>query len=463
MLPARRSPHDREIVRLALPAFGALAAEPLYILVDTAIVGHLGTNPLAGLAVAGTVLTATFAIFNFLAYSTTGAVARQVGAGNRRAAAENGVDGLWLATGLGIGLAVLGLAFAPVIVDVMGASVRVHPFAETYLRISILGAPALLITLAGAGYLRGLQDTRTTLVIAVVSNAANVVIELFFVYGLDLGIAGSAWGTVLAQYGAALAYVAITARSVRREHASVRPQAAGIRASASVGGRLVVRTGSLLAAFLAATAIASRIGDDDVAAHQIAFQVFLFLGLSLDALAIAGQAMIGRFLGAENAGEARAAARRMIEWGIAVGVVFGVLLAVLRPAIVPLFTPDSDVQALALQVLLIVAAMQPLNAVVFVLDGILIGAGGGGRARVRRRAVVALGRAGPVDGRPVRRHGCPLRRFPLAGDGRGASRLISSGLHHPLRRGFLPVMSDQWDQQAPTINLREPDDLDLEE
>jgi MATE family, multidrug efflux pump len=375
MLPARRSPHDREIVRLALPAFGALAAEPLYILVDTAIVGHLGTNPLAGLAVAGTVLTATFAIFNFLAYSTTGAVARQIGAGNRRAAAENGVDGLWLATGLGVGLTVLGLAFAPVIVDAMGASARVHPFAQTYLRISILGAPALLITLAGAGYLRGLQDTRTTLVIAVLSNAANLLIEVFFVYGLDLGIAGSAWGTVLAQYGAALAYVAIVARSVRREHASVRPQAAGIRASASVGGRLVVRTGSLLAAFLAATAIASRIGDDDVAAHQIAFQMFLFLGLSLDALAIAGQAMIGRFLGAENAGEARAAARRMIEWGVAVGVVFGVLLTVLRPAIVPLFTPDSNVQALALQVLLIVAAMQPLNAVVFVLDGILIGAG----------------------------------------------------------------------------------------
>src|SRR5256885_4330470 len=237
MLPARRSPHDREIVRLALPAFGALAAEPLYILVDPAIVGHLGTNPLAGLAVAGTVLTATFAIFNFLAYSTTGAVARQIGAGNRRAAAENGVDGLWLATGLGIGLAVLGLAFAAGIVDAMGASARVHPFAQTYLRLSIVGAPALLITLAGAGYLRGLQDTRTTLVIAVASNAANVVIEIFFVYGLDLGIAGSAWGTVLAQYGAALAYVAITARPARRGHAAGGPQAAGVRASARGAGR----------------------------------------------------------------------------------------------------------------------------------------------------------------------------------------------------------------------------------
>ena len=375
MLPARRSPHDREILRLAVPAFGALAAEPLYILVDTAIVGHLGTNPLAGLAVAGTVLTATFAIFNFLAYSTTGAVARQIGAGNCGAAAEVGVDGLWLASALGVLLTVLGLALAPVIVDAMGASDRVHPFAETYLLISILGAPALLITLAGAGYMRGLQDTRTTLVIAVASNAANLLIEVVFVYGLHLGIAGSAWGTVLAQYGAAFAYIAITARTVRVEHASVRPQAAGIRAAASVGGRLVIRTGSLLAAFLAATAIASRIGDNDVAAHQIAFQMFLFLGLSLDALAIAGQAMIGRFLGADDANEARAAARRMIEWGIAVGVVFGVLLLVLRPLVVPLFTPDADVQDLALQVLVIVAAMQPLNAVVFVLDGILIGAG----------------------------------------------------------------------------------------
>jgi putative MATE family efflux protein len=375
MLPARRSPHDREILRLAVPAFGALAAEPLYILVDTAIVGHLGTNPLAGLAVAGTVLTATFAIFNFLAYSTTGAVARQLGAGNRRAAAEMGVDGLWLATGLGVLLTVLGLTLAPVIVDAMGASDRVHPFAETYLLVSILGAPALLVTLAGAGYMRGLQDTRTTLVIAVGSNAANLVIEVVLVYGLHLGIAGSAWGTVLAQYGAAFAYIAVTARTVRLERASWRPQATGIRAAASVGGRLVIRTGSLLAAFLAATAIASRIGDDDVAAHQIAFQMFLFLGLSLDALAIAGQAMIGRFLGADDASEARVAARRMIEWGVAVGVVFGILLLVLRPLVVPLFTPDAGVQHLALQVLVIVAVMQPLNAVVFVLDGILIGAG----------------------------------------------------------------------------------------
>lgn len=378
LLPARRSLHDREIVRLAVPALGALAAEPLYLLCDTAIVGSLGTRALAGLAVAGTVLTATFGIFNFLAYSTTAAVARQVGAGNRREAARMGIDGCWLALGLGVGLAVLGLLLAPAIVDVMGASDNVRPYALTYLRISLLGAPALLLALAGAGYLRGMQDTRTTLVIAVASNAVNLLLELLFVYWLDLGIAGSAWGTVAAQGLAAIAFVTIIVRSASAEGASLRPDAAGIRMTARVGSRLIVRTGSLLAAFLAATAIASRLGDDDVAAHQIGFQVFLFLALSMDALAIAAQAMIGRFLGADDPAEARAAARRLLEWGVVVGIGFGVLLALARPWLVPLFTDDPDVEHLALQVLLVLAIMQPINAVVFVFDGVLIGAGDAG-------------------------------------------------------------------------------------
>src|SRR4051795_8208353 len=217
----RSRPYDREIARLAVPALGALAAEPLYLLADTAIVGHLGTRPLAGLAVAGSVLTAAFSIFNFLAYSTTAGVARQLGAGHRRDAAESGVDGCWLAVGLGLVLTVLGLALAPQIVDVMGASSNVTPFAVTYLRISILGAPALLLALAGAGYLRGMQDTTTTLAIAVTANAVNLLLELLFVYALDLGIEGSAWGTVVAQYGAALAYLVIVGRAVRREGASV--------------------------------------------------------------------------------------------------------------------------------------------------------------------------------------------------------------------------------------------------
>jgi len=375
VVPARRSPHDRDILRLALPAFGALAAEPLYVLADTAIVGRLGTRPLAGLAVAGIVLTAAFAVFNFLAYSTTSAVARRIGAKDPRAAAELGVDGMWLALGLGVTLAVIGLACSSLIVDAMGASARVRPFALTYLRISLIGAPAMLVMLAATGYFRGLQDTRTTLTIAVGSNVLNIVLEVLFVYGLDAGIAGSAWGTVCAQVAGAGVYVVIVGRKVRTEGAGVWPRRAGVRQTAVVGGPLIVRTASLLAVFLAATNIAARLGDDDVAAHQIAFQVFLFLALSLDALAIAGQALIGRFLGASDAAQARAAARRMIEWGVLVGVGFGIVLAALDPLLVRVFTDDSGVRDLASQLLLVVAALQPLNAVVFVLDGVLIGAG----------------------------------------------------------------------------------------
>ncbi len=373
--PVRRSPHDRDILRLAIPAFGALAAEPLYLLADTAIVGQLGTRPLAGLAVAGIVLTAAFGVFNFLAYSTTAAVARRIGAGDRRGAAQLGVDGVGLAIALGGALMILGIVLAPAIVDVMGASERVRPFALTYLRVSMIGAPALLLTLAATGYLRGLQDTRTTLVIAVASNALNLVLEVLFVFGFDWGIEGSAWGTVCAQWLAGAAYVVIVARSARMAGSSVRPRANGMRQNAVVGGPLVVRTASLLLTFLVATNLAARIGDDEVAAHQVAFQVFLFLALSLDALAIAGQAMVGRFLGASDPEQARAAARRMMEWGVVVGVVFALLLAAAAPWLMHVFSGDAHVRHVGTQLLFVVAALQPLNAVVFVLDGVLIGAG----------------------------------------------------------------------------------------
>ena len=374
-LVARRSPHDRDIWRLAIPAFGALAAEPLYVLGDTAIVGRLGTHQLGGLAVAGIVLTAVFGIFNFLAYSTTAAVARRIGAGDRRRAAEQGVDGLWLAFGLGVALTVVGFVLAPAIVDAMGASGDVRPYSLTYLRISLVGAPFVLLMLAGTGYLRGCQDTRTTLVVAVAANVVNLVLEVVLVYGLDLGIAGSAWGTVVAQVGAAAVYLVIVARAVRAEHASIRPDRAGIRAAAVVGGHLVVRTGALLLSLLVATAVASRIGDAEVAAHQIAFQIWTFLALTLDALAIAGQAIVGRLLGSGDAAEARTAARRMLELGVLGGVVLGLAIAAVSGALPALFTGDGEVRDLARQALWVVALLQPVNALVFVLDGVLIGAG----------------------------------------------------------------------------------------
>jgi putative MATE family efflux protein len=374
-LPARRSEHDRDIVRLAVPAFGALIAEPLYLLADTAIVGNLGVRQLGGLAIAGIVLTAVFGIFNFLAYSTTGAVARQLGAGNRQAAAEQGIDGIWLAAALGVALTMAGILLAPLIVDVMGASASVRPFALTYLRISLLGAPFVLIALAGAGYLRGMQDTRTTLVIAIAANTLNLALEVFLVYGLDRGIAGSAWGTVAAQVVAACAFLVIVRRSARRAGAAIKPRAAGVRATAVVGSHLIVRTGSLLLALLLTTAVAARISNVAVAAHQIAFQIWTFLALALDAIAIAGQALVGKFLGADDERGARAASRRMLELGLAAGVTLGLLTAVLRPVLVPLFTDSRAVEVLAERVLWFVAALQPVAAAVFVLDGILIGAG----------------------------------------------------------------------------------------
>ncbi len=371
----RRHPHDREILRLAVPAFGALIAEPLYVLVDTAIVGRLGTEPLAGLAVAGTVLVSVFGVFNFLAYGTTAAVARRYGAGDGRAAAEHGVAGLWLAAGLGLVLTVLGSLLAPAIVRAMGASEDVTPYALTYLRIGILGAPFMLVALAATGYLRGLQDTRTPLAIAIGANVLNLGLEVLLVYGFDLGIAGSAWGTVIAQVTAAVAYLVVVSRSVRRTHASAWPRRDYVRDAAVVGSHLTVRTASLLVAFLLTTAIAARLGDVEVAAHQIAWQLWYFLALALDAIAIAAQAIVGRSLGAGDSEGARASSHRMLEWGVITGILAAVGVLVLQPVLATIFTNDQAVQDQLLDVLWAVALMQPLAAIVFVLDGILIGAG----------------------------------------------------------------------------------------
>lgn len=362
-------------MRLAVPALGALAAEPLYILVDTAVVGHLGTAPLGGLAVAGTILTTSFFLFNFLAYGTTAAVSRLIGSGDPRTAAHQAVQGAWLALGVGSVLLVAGVVFAPAAVDIFGPPPAVRHNAITYLRISALGAPAVLLALVGVGYLRGLQDTRRTLVVAVVSNFVNLVLELVLIYGFGFGIAASAAATVSAQLLAAAAYATILLRNVRSTGVTLKADRQRLRALLVVGRDLFVRTGSLLAALAVATGVAARMGQIELASHQIAFQLWSFLALVLDAIAIAGQAMIGRLLGAGEAEEARVAAKRMLQWGLAGGTAFAVAVLTARPLLAPLFTEDPAVAALAVETLLIVALLQPINAVVFVLDGILIGAG----------------------------------------------------------------------------------------
>ncbi|AZQ36013.1 MATE family efflux transporter [Streptomyces cyaneochromogenes] len=374
---ATRRQHDREIVALAVPAFGALVAEPLFVMADSAIVGHLGTSQLAGLGVASALLMTAVSVFVFLAYATTAAVARRVGAGDLQAAIRQGMDGIWLALLIGAAVIAVVLPTAPFLVDLFGASDTAAPYATTYLRISALGIPAMLVVLAATGVLRGLQDTRTPLYVAIAGFVANAALNVGLVYGADLGIAGSAWGTVIAQCGMAAAYLVVVVRGAREHGASLRPDAAGIRASAQAGVPLLVRTLSLRAILMIATAVAARLGDADIAAHQIILSLWSLLAFALDAIAIAGQAIIGRYLGADDAEGARAACRRMVQWGIAVGVVLGLLVVVSRPAFLPLFTSDSSVKDTALPALVIVALSQPICGVVFVLDGVLMGAGDG--------------------------------------------------------------------------------------
>ncbi|MEV4225739.1 MATE family efflux transporter [Streptomyces bobili] len=374
---ATRRQHDREIVALAVPAFGALVAEPLFVLADSAIVGHLGTAQLAGLGVASALLTTAVSIFVFLAYATTAAVARRVGAGDLPAAIRQGMDGIWLALLLGAAVIALVLPTAPSLVELFGASETAAPYAITYLRISALGIPAMLVVLAATGVLRGLQDTRTPLYVAIGGFLANALLNVGLVYGADLGIAGSAWGTVIAQCGMAAVYLLVVIRGARRHGASLRPDAVGIRASARAGVPLLVRTLSLRAVLMIATAVAARLGDTDIAAHQIVLSLWSLLAFALDAIAIAGQAIIGRYLGANDPQGARVVCRRMVEWGIAVGVVLALLVVLARPLLLPLFTGDPGVMDAALPALLVVALSQPVCAIVFVLDGVLMGAGDG--------------------------------------------------------------------------------------
>ncbi|MFE7764363.1 MATE family efflux transporter [Streptomyces sp. NPDC057438] len=374
---ATRRRHDREIITLAVPAFGALVAEPLFLMVDTAVVGHLGTAQLAGLGVASALLVTAVSVFVFLAYATTAAVARRVGAGDIRAAIRQGIDGIWLALLLGVAVVAVVMPTAPTLVALFGSSETAAPYATTYLRISALGIPAMLVVLAATGVLRGLQDTKTPLYVAVAGFVANGALNAFLVYGADLGIAGSAWGTVIAQLGMAVAYLWVVIRGARRHGASLRPDGDGIRASAQAGVPLLVRTLSLRAVLMIATAVAARLGDEDIAAHQIILSLWSLLAFALDAIAIAGQAIIGRYLGAGDAQGAREACRRMVQWGIATGSVLGSLVILARPVFIPLFTDDPTVQEAALPALIVVALAQPISGIVFVLDGVLMGAGDG--------------------------------------------------------------------------------------
>jgi len=368
--------HDREILRLAVPALGALVAEPLFLLADYAIVGHgLGTTAVGALGVAGVVLATLVNLCVFLAYGTTAAVARQIGAGRPRRAMRSGIDGLWLALGIGLVLIVVGWPLAPLVIDLFGAAPEQAAEATEYLRISLLGTPSMLIVLAGTGVLRGLQDTFTPLWVAIGSFTLNAALNAWFVLGMHWGIAGSAWGTVIAQTLGAIVYLLVVIRGARRLGVPLTPHPRGIRAAGTAGLALLARTVLMRVVLVMATVVATRMGSAELAAHAITTQLWTLLAFILDAIAIAGQAITGRFLGAGDILGTKAMTRRMVLWGLGSGVLLGLLVLAARPFVPGLFGADPQVTAQLLDVLWVVAVLQPISGVVFVLDGVLIGAG----------------------------------------------------------------------------------------
>lgn len=366
---------SREIFALAIPAFATLVSEPMLLLADSAIIGHLATSSLAGLGLAGNVIGVVVGLCIFLAYGTTSSVARMLGAGRRREALTQGFDGMVLGFGLGVVLALLMQVLGPLIIGLYGASPEVTSQAIIYLRVTSLGFPALLVMLSSTGVLRGLQDTRTPLYVAVGVNLCNIGLNLLFVYGFGLGILGAALGTVISQTAAAALLAVVVLRGARREKASLVFRPAGVLKAARSGVWLVLRTLSLQTSITATTIVATHLGVIGLAAHQVANSLWTFLAFALDALAIACQAIIGRHLGAGDVATTRAVMRTALAWGIGGGAVLGAVIIAVRPLLMPIFTPDAAVAAQLAVALLVIGLLQPLAGAVFVLDGVLIGAG----------------------------------------------------------------------------------------
>ena len=394
---------NRQVLFLAVPALGALIAEPLFVLADSAMVGHLGAVSLAGLSLASTILTTTVGLFVFLAYATTATTARLFGAGRRSEGLRAGVDGMWLALLLGLGAgAFLGLT-APWLTAAMGANGAVAQAAVAYLRASCPGLPGMFVVLAATGVLRGLLDTRTPFVVATAGAVFNVVVNAILLYGVGMGIAGSGAGTAIAQTAMALALATPITRAARAAGVGLLPHRQGLRASLGSGTPLLIRSLSLRVAILATVWAATALGEVSLAAHQVVNALWTFAAFALDALAVAAQALIGTALGQaqradtdsaepdaealteEEAGAAAATAgwsidellKRMLAWGAGTGVLIGLLMAVGAAWLPCAFTSDAGVIAAATPTLLVAASAQPLAGVVFLLDGVLMGAGDG--------------------------------------------------------------------------------------
>lgn len=367
---------DREIYRLAWPALGALAADPLVSLVDTAWVGRLGADELAVLGIATTILVSFFFIFNFLAYGATPLIGSAIGRGEPDQAARTGGAAVTVALIAGVAATAAAITFAPVLVDLMGADAGIAGTTVGYLRIRALALPAVLLITVAHGVFRGHQDTRTPFWVTAGFNLVNLVLDPILIFGFDLGVNGAAIASVIAQWFGVLWFAAIVRRT-GSERSLVMFSGltwARMRPLMGASAALVIRTGSLLAVFAVATAVATRISTTAVGAHQVASQLWVFLALVVDALAIAGQAMIGPRLAMPRPDLARAVAVRLLQLGLAMGLGLALVMAALAPVLPRVFTDDPEVLEAVRSVYWFIVLMQPLNALVFVWDGIGIGA-----------------------------------------------------------------------------------------
>lgn len=374
----------RRIVALAASAFVVLAAEPLFVLVDTAVVGHLGRIPLAALGASGTVMTLLAIVGTSLEYGTTGRSARYFGAGRRADAVNEGVQASWLALLLGLVAVGVGeLLAGPVVRLVAGHNPQVADAAEQWLRVAVLGLPGVLLVLAGNGWLRGVQDTRTPVRIVVVANVLSAIASPLLVFPAHLGLVGSAVANVAAQWlGAALCVRALLA-----ERVPMAPQWRVVHAQMVVSRDLVVRAVAFQASFMIAAGVAGRLGSAQLAAHQIGLQLWEFVALLLDSFAIAAQSLIGAALGGGDIRAARHTAWRVSVYGVWAGVVFSALLAAGWVVVPRLFSSDAAVQHQAHVLWPWLLGMQPVAGIVFALDGVLLGAGD--NAYIRNVTVVS--------------------------------------------------------------------------
>ncbi|MFC7550212.1 MATE family efflux transporter [Plantactinospora sp. GCM10030261] len=362
----------RRIAALALPALVVLAAEPLYVLVDTAVVGHLGSVPLAAVALGGTVMTMAAWLGTVLAYGTTGRAARRYGAGDRAAAVAEGIQASWLALAAGLLITLLiEITALPLGRALSGGDPAVTAAVAEWLRVAALGAPGLLLAAAGNGWLRGVQDLRRPLYFVLGPNLLSAVLCPVLVYPVGLGLVGSAVANATAQTLSGVLFVG----ALIAERVSLRPRPKVIVQQLVLGRDLLARGLAFQASFLSATAVAARFGTAVVGAHQIAISLWFFTALVLDALAIAAQALVGAALGAGDGEYARQLARRIAVAGAVCGIAFAAVIGAGAGVVPGWFSDDPQVRAQAMIAWPWFAAMQPAAGVVFALDGVLIGAG----------------------------------------------------------------------------------------